>query len=91
MGSHVQGHDGNERQRRKERLHHGQRDGGQRPQITKAVQQCLPVFQRAQLMGPLQQRMFHLRFPQSLLFQAAAAQPPADSISRLYDRAMNRP
>ena len=48
----VQRDNGDERQRRKERLHHCQQDGSHRPQSLKAAQQRLPEFQRSQLVDP---------------------------------------
>ena len=45
--------------RREDGLHHCQKDRCHRPQPLKAVQQCLPEFQRTQLMYPIDEHRSH--------------------------------
>ena len=59
VGCDVEGHDGDEGQRREDGLHHCQKDRCHRPQPLKAVQQCLPEFQRTQLMYPIDEHRSH--------------------------------
>ena len=58
----VQRNEGDEGQRRKKRLHHGQQNGRDRPQILKSRQQRFPEFQRAQLMHPCDDQTLHRLF-----------------------------
>ncbi len=60
VSRHIQGHDGDEGQRRKDRLHHCQQDGRDRAKALKTVQQRFPVFQRAQLVEPIDERGLHV-------------------------------
>ena len=99
MGSNVQRHDSHQRQRRKEGLHHGQHDGGHRPQISKALQQTLPKFQRTQLVEPLHPCTLHSVRPSPFRASGermppiACSQPGRHSISSIsgfYEKAMNK-